>query len=283
VAKSTKTKSELEALILEKARTLGLASIVRGVTVRPLGRQIAGANWILVSMNTTESGYDARTATLRQILRELREQFNLEEPRDAETAAVRATELVRDADAEVGECDRVAAEIAERVAQRIAAEAAAGQPSEPEADPGFAKRLKRRAKAVQRQDSAQKAHQLLAGEVATAETTLGRCRLQVGEAIAAILIGQAERLADELLAAETAARDLRRQLAGLGRLWISEGNRPLPIKMPDKAIRILKSRPTNDSNLEHPGRLDQIAEAMKASREVVETLAVDPDASIAEE
>lgn len=80
MAKPTKTKSELEALILERARTLGLASIVRGVTVRALLRPIVGANWILVSMNPTESNYHVRQAALRQILPEIREQFDLQEP-----------------------------------------------------------------------------------------------------------------------------------------------------------------------------------------------------------
>jgi hypothetical protein len=79
VAKPTKTKSELEALILERARTLGLASIVRGVTVRALRRPIVGANWILVSMNPAEANYHARHAALRQILPEIRDKFDIED------------------------------------------------------------------------------------------------------------------------------------------------------------------------------------------------------------
>lgn len=80
MVKSAKTKSELEALILEKARTLDLASIVRGVTVRALRGKVAGANWILVSMNPTEANYHVRQAALRQILREIRDKFDLAEP-----------------------------------------------------------------------------------------------------------------------------------------------------------------------------------------------------------
>jgi hypothetical protein len=79
VVKPTRTKSELEALILEAARALGLDSIVRAVTVRALRREIAGANWILVSMNPTEANYHERQAALRQILPEIREQFDLRE------------------------------------------------------------------------------------------------------------------------------------------------------------------------------------------------------------
>ena len=79
MVKPTKTKSELEALILEKARALGLDSIVRGVTVRAMRGQVAGANWILVSMNSTGAQDYARVAALRQILPEIREQFDLED------------------------------------------------------------------------------------------------------------------------------------------------------------------------------------------------------------
>jgi hypothetical protein len=79
VAKPTKTKSELEALILEAARALGLDSIVRAVAVRALQREIAGANWIVVSANPTEANYRARQDALRQILPGIREQFDLEQ------------------------------------------------------------------------------------------------------------------------------------------------------------------------------------------------------------
>ena len=79
MGKPTKTKLELEALILEKARAFSLDSLVRGVTVRALRSEVAGANWILVSMNPTDTGYDARQTALRQILLEIREQFDLEE------------------------------------------------------------------------------------------------------------------------------------------------------------------------------------------------------------
>jgi hypothetical protein len=44
VVKPTKTKSELEALILKKARALGLAKMVKDVTVRALRSKLSGAN-----------------------------------------------------------------------------------------------------------------------------------------------------------------------------------------------------------------------------------------------
>jgi hypothetical protein len=69
VVKPTKTKSELEALILKKARALGLAKMVKDVTVRALRSELSGANWILVSMNPTNANDHARQAALRQICR----------------------------------------------------------------------------------------------------------------------------------------------------------------------------------------------------------------------
>ena len=78
MVKPTKTKSELEALILKKARALGLSKMVKGVTVRALRSELSGANWILVSMNPTDENDHARQAALRQILPEIREQFDLE-------------------------------------------------------------------------------------------------------------------------------------------------------------------------------------------------------------
>ena len=54
VVKPTRIKSELEALILKKARTLDLASIIKSVAVRAMSREIASANWILVSMSPTD-------------------------------------------------------------------------------------------------------------------------------------------------------------------------------------------------------------------------------------
>jgi hypothetical protein len=80
VVKPTKTKSELEALILKKARAPGLAKMVKGVIVWALRSELSGANWILVSMNPTDANDHARQAALRQILPEIREQFDLEGP-----------------------------------------------------------------------------------------------------------------------------------------------------------------------------------------------------------
>jgi hypothetical protein len=77
--KPTKTKSELEALILERARELDLADLVRGVTVRALRHDLFGANWLVVSMNPTLVGNEARQSALRKILPPIREQFNLQE------------------------------------------------------------------------------------------------------------------------------------------------------------------------------------------------------------
>lgn len=79
MGKPTKTKSQLEALIFKAARALGLDSIVRPVTVRVLRNEVAGANWIVVSMDPTEAQYHARQAALRQIVPEIREKFDLEE------------------------------------------------------------------------------------------------------------------------------------------------------------------------------------------------------------
>jgi len=54
--------------------------MVKGVTVRALRSELSGANWILVSMNPTDANDHARQAALRQILPEIREQFDLEGP-----------------------------------------------------------------------------------------------------------------------------------------------------------------------------------------------------------
>ena len=77
--KLTKTKSELEVLILERARELDLADLVRGVTVRGLRNQLFGANWLVVSMNPTLVGNEASQSALRKILPPIREQFDLRE------------------------------------------------------------------------------------------------------------------------------------------------------------------------------------------------------------
>ena len=79
MAKPTKTKSELEALILERARQLDLASIVRAVTVRAMRGEVAGANWIVLSTNASEVGDHIRRNALRLIVPEIREQFDLAE------------------------------------------------------------------------------------------------------------------------------------------------------------------------------------------------------------
>jgi hypothetical protein len=76
VNKPTRTKSQLEALILEKARSLDL---VGAVTVRALSQNLAGANRVVVSMNAIEAGFDARQAALRRIVPEIRAQFDLAE------------------------------------------------------------------------------------------------------------------------------------------------------------------------------------------------------------
>jgi hypothetical protein len=79
VNKPTRTKSQLEALILEKARSLDLASVVRAVTVRPLRQNLAEANWVVVSMNASGAGVPAQQVALRQIVPGIRAQFDLEE------------------------------------------------------------------------------------------------------------------------------------------------------------------------------------------------------------
>jgi hypothetical protein len=76
VNKPTRTKSQLEALILEKARSLDL---VGAVTVRALSQNLAGANRVVVSMNAIGAGFDARQAALRRIVPEIRAQFDLAE------------------------------------------------------------------------------------------------------------------------------------------------------------------------------------------------------------
>ena len=79
MAKPTKTKSELEALILERARQLDLASVIRAVTVRATRGEVAGANWIVLFSNPSEAGYLERQAALRLIVPQIREQFDLAE------------------------------------------------------------------------------------------------------------------------------------------------------------------------------------------------------------
>ena len=79
VNKPTRAKSQLEALILEKARSLDLASVVRAVTVRPLRQNLVEANWVVVSMNSSGAGGHAQQVALRQIVPGIRAQFDLEE------------------------------------------------------------------------------------------------------------------------------------------------------------------------------------------------------------
>jgi len=77
VGKATKSRGELEALILERAREFGVADVIRAVTVRPLPNRVAGANWIVVTANPAEGETGSRLEALRLILPVLRQQFDL--------------------------------------------------------------------------------------------------------------------------------------------------------------------------------------------------------------
>ena len=77
--KPLKSKSEIEALILARARNLGMELLVRDVKVRALHRPIAGCNWIVVMGSPPDHGDRERHKALRDILPSLRDQYDLRE------------------------------------------------------------------------------------------------------------------------------------------------------------------------------------------------------------
>ena len=79
LVKPTKTKSELEDLILQAARTLDLGHVITEVTVRGLRKEVAGANWIVASTNANENPPGLRAKLLRIIVPAIRDQFDLAE------------------------------------------------------------------------------------------------------------------------------------------------------------------------------------------------------------
>ena len=78
-SKPLKSKSEVEALILARARTLGMALLVRDVKVRPLHTPIAGCNWIVIMDGVPHRRDRERHVALREILPPLRDQYDLRE------------------------------------------------------------------------------------------------------------------------------------------------------------------------------------------------------------
>ena len=77
--KPLKSKSEIEALILARARNLGMELLVRDVTVRPLHTPIAGCNWIVIMDGPPHRRDRERHIALREILPSLRDQYDLRE------------------------------------------------------------------------------------------------------------------------------------------------------------------------------------------------------------
>lgn len=199
---------------------------------------------------------------------------------EAQAAEKRGAELVRGAEAEVAALDAKAHEIVETQAERIRDEIQGGKPAGRIGVRGEADRTARRATAASRLASARKAHGLLAGEVEVAASGVARAKAAISTAIETLLMGEATRLAAEAEAAEVLARDLRRELGGLARVWVSdmEGGRPRAIRLPPPAVKLLGSRPRNHPDLQLPGGFDPIAAPLAKWREVAEKLKADPEA-----
>ncbi len=148
---------------------------------------------------------------------------------------------------------------------------------------GIGERPEWRAEATAQLQEAQHAHALLVAAVEQAQREVGSTKLAVDQAVEALLMGEAARLAAETLAAETMARDLRRELAGLARVWVHdvEANRQRAIRLPAAVVQVLQSRPMNDPTRQVVG--DPVVPYLSRWRAVAAQLAADPEAALPNE
>jgi hypothetical protein len=125
---------------------------------------------------------------------------------------------------------------------------------------------------------------VLRGETEIADRDVASARARVEEEIRQILIRRAEELAQKVETAERLARDLRRQLEGLGRTWVGAPGtrRPELLKLGQAAVRVLTSLALSDPRQPKVGWSDPSDAAVKRWRDLTSRLATDPDAMIEE-
>jgi hypothetical protein len=229
---------------------------------------------------------DAEALSLREALHEAHftKQAAEQKLANCQKALARGEAVVRDAQAEINRLEGLAHEIATAEAERLA-HLAAGRPVAASPNDDAEDRARVRQVADQRLADAGRAAGLLQREVEAAKANLATATRKIDAAIGALLLATAERLASELLVAETIARDLRLQLNGLAGQWLPQGDtlgQPARIRLGARAAGVLGDLPVNDDR--HPRRgpahIDPVAPVAQEWQRTIAALRADPEAKM---